>query len=289
MADARHLWPHWARLIRECRPITILGEQVESAIAHGWLDAVFDDLEREGYACGAACLPAASVGAPHIRQRLWFVADSERRPAERYRLDLGTAARDAESAAQERERIRHDAGHGESVGELAYTAGDVGESECARLEGHAWNARDGHESGREQADAAGSASAAGGAGDDVGHAASRGFRIDGRASWEAGHVDEPVTPWTDLIWLPCRDGKQRPVESAPERLADGSSCDLGLVRLSSYPDRPHEERLIYAPLIQKGKARVGRLRGYGNAIVPQVAAAFIQAYLDAERVECLTE
>jgi hypothetical protein len=53
------------------------------------------------------------------------------------------------------------------------------------------------------------------------------------------------------------------------------------VRLQSYPDRPHEERLAYAPLIQKGKARVMRLRGYGNAIVPQLAAAFIEAYLEA--------
>ena len=76
-ADDRHLWPHWARLIRECRPDTIVGEQVASAVAHGWLDAVFDDLEGLSYACGAACLPAASVGAPHLRQRVWFVAESQ--------------------------------------------------------------------------------------------------------------------------------------------------------------------------------------------------------------------
>src|SRR5690606_10764898 len=36
------------------------------------------DLESMGYAVGAADLPAAGVGAPHIRQRLWWVADSER-------------------------------------------------------------------------------------------------------------------------------------------------------------------------------------------------------------------
>jgi len=77
-ADDRHLWPHWARLIRECRPVTIFGEQVESAIAHGWLDLVCDDLEREGYAVGAACIPAAGVGAPHLRQRLYFVAEQAR-------------------------------------------------------------------------------------------------------------------------------------------------------------------------------------------------------------------
>ncbi len=77
--DPRHLWPAWFRLIRECRPYVVFGEQVESAIAHGWLDLVCDDLEREGYAVGACGLPAASVGAPHIRQRLWFVADANPR------------------------------------------------------------------------------------------------------------------------------------------------------------------------------------------------------------------
>ena len=76
-ADERHLWPHWRRLIGECRPATIFGEQVAQAIGWGWLDAVCADLEAHGYATGAAVLPACSVGAPHIRQRLWFVADAD--------------------------------------------------------------------------------------------------------------------------------------------------------------------------------------------------------------------
>jgi len=61
--------------------------------------------------------------------------------------------------------------------------------------------------------------------------------------------------------------------------ADGFSNDLGLVRLQSYSNHSHEERLAYAPLIQKGKARVMRLKGYGNAIVPQLAVEFIKAYM----------
>ena len=76
-ADERHLWPTWFNLIRECRPDVIFGEQVEAAINHGWLDLVQSDLEGEGYACGAAGIPAGGVGAPHIRQRLWFVADAD--------------------------------------------------------------------------------------------------------------------------------------------------------------------------------------------------------------------
>jgi len=76
-ADDRHLWPEWERLIRECGPATVFGEQVASAIAKGWLDDVYEGLEAEGYACGSAVLPACSVGAAHRRERLWFVAHSE--------------------------------------------------------------------------------------------------------------------------------------------------------------------------------------------------------------------
>jgi len=74
--DERHLWPVWFNLIQQCRPTTVFGEQVEGAVRHGWLDAVCSDMEGEGYAIGAAVLGAHSVGAPHIRQRLWFVADA---------------------------------------------------------------------------------------------------------------------------------------------------------------------------------------------------------------------
>ena len=73
-ADERHLLPVWIDLIRQCRPASVYGEQVSSAVAHGWLDDVYQGLEAEGYACGAAVLPACSVGAPHKRDRLWFVA-----------------------------------------------------------------------------------------------------------------------------------------------------------------------------------------------------------------------
>jgi DNA (cytosine-5)-methyltransferase 1 len=75
--DPRHLWPDWARLIRKCKPATVFGEQADDAIGFGWLDLVQTDLERENYAVGKAVLGACSVGAPHIRQRLYFVAHAE--------------------------------------------------------------------------------------------------------------------------------------------------------------------------------------------------------------------
>lgn len=75
--DERHLWPEWFRLIRQCRPAIIFGEQVASPDGLRWLDVVSADLEGEGYAFGAADLCAAGVGAPHIRQRLFWVAHAD--------------------------------------------------------------------------------------------------------------------------------------------------------------------------------------------------------------------
>ena len=86
-ADERHLWPAFHRLIAECRPAVVFGEQVASKDGREWLAAVRADLEGTGYACGAADLCAAGVGAIHQRQRLFWCADlhsakslGERRP-----------------------------------------------------------------------------------------------------------------------------------------------------------------------------------------------------------------
>jgi DNA (cytosine-5)-methyltransferase 1 len=83
-ADDRHLWPVWFDLIRQCKPPVVFGEQVSSKDGLGWFDLVSTDLEGAGYAVGAADLCAASAGAPHIRQRLWFVAHRQRE-----RLEVG--------------------------------------------------------------------------------------------------------------------------------------------------------------------------------------------------------
>jgi DNA (cytosine-5)-methyltransferase 1 len=72
--DARHLWPTFFNLIRECQPPTVFGEQVAAAIRHGWLDDLQDDFEAEGYASGAVVLPSGSIGAFHKRDRLFFTA-----------------------------------------------------------------------------------------------------------------------------------------------------------------------------------------------------------------------
>ena len=79
--------------------------------------------------------------------------------------------------------------------------------------------------------------------------------------------------WRDAEWLWCRDGKWRAVEPAPLGLADGLADSLGRMRLASGKE-------VFFPLITKGKNRVGRLRGYGNALCAPVAEAFIRAYME---------
>jgi DNA (cytosine-5)-methyltransferase 1 len=73
--DERHLWPEWKRLIEECQPAIVFGEQVTGAA--GWVRQVHGDLEALGYAVGGTPIEAASVGATHRRDRFWFVADAE--------------------------------------------------------------------------------------------------------------------------------------------------------------------------------------------------------------------
>lgn len=87
---SRHLWPYWRRLIAECAPSTVFGEQ--TAQAGDWFDEVCDDLEAMGYAIGANVLPACAVGHDHARHRLYFVGHSDRDGKSSLRLN-GEVAR----------------------------------------------------------------------------------------------------------------------------------------------------------------------------------------------------
>jgi DNA (cytosine-5)-methyltransferase 1 len=170
-ADGRHLWPEWLRLIRACRPGVVMGEQVAGVGGVAWLDAVSTDLEREGYAVWAADLCAAGVGAPQLRQRLFFVAHAARQRCE----GLDALLRKA----------------------------PVGRDATALSE-TAWGS-------------------------------------------------EARDPWGGAEWIGCRDGRKRPAQPGAFPLVDGAT------------------------------SRVGELRAYGGAIVPQVAATFIRAFMEATR------
>lgn len=205
--DERHLWPAFQWLIQQCQPSIIFGEQVASKAAGAWFDLVQADVEAMGYEFGCVPFPSAGVGAPHIRDRAYWVADAN---------NNGQQARsERPEAARHRNSISSDGG-----------ACGVANTSSAGLE-----KREGV--GRVQREEVCSqpGEAAFGCIDTNNTAPTNGF-------------------WGDVDWLGCRDGKFRPVEPGTFPLADGTS------------------------------ARVGRLRGYGNAINAEAAKAFIGAYLD---------
>jgi DNA (cytosine-5)-methyltransferase 1 len=78
--DERHLWPHMLRVISEIKPTYVVGENVRGLT--NWnggmvFEEVCTDLESQGYTVQPILLPACAVGAPHRRDRIWFVAYSK--------------------------------------------------------------------------------------------------------------------------------------------------------------------------------------------------------------------
>lgn len=83
--DERNLWPDTIRIVREVRPKWCLLENVPGLLSKPYVRRIFADLAESGYSVRWDCIPAAFVGAPHLRYRLWILAhaDSER-TGERY-------------------------------------------------------------------------------------------------------------------------------------------------------------------------------------------------------------
>ncbi len=85
--DDRYLWPEMLRVVQELRPAWVVGENV-AGIINLALDDVLTDLERAGYACRTFLLPAAGVGAPHMRDRAFIVANDDRDGCDGARLPI---------------------------------------------------------------------------------------------------------------------------------------------------------------------------------------------------------
>lgn len=105
-ADDKYLWPEMFRAVCEIHPFAIVNENVDGTIANGVLDIKIDDLEKEGYACQAYCIPAEAVGALHQRDRVWLVAiDSNNNVQIRKTGDISSAT--SEEILQKRHQVQH--------------------------------------------------------------------------------------------------------------------------------------------------------------------------------------
>jgi len=87
--DERWLWPEYARVIRELRPKHCLVENVSGLLVRG-LGDVLGDLAVLGYDAEWGCVSAASVGAPHLRKRIFIVGWDTRRRDDGERRDTFT-------------------------------------------------------------------------------------------------------------------------------------------------------------------------------------------------------
>jgi len=132
--DPRHLWPEMFRLIRECRPTWVIGENVAGIIKLG-LDEVLSDLESEGYATRTFNIPACAVGAPHIRQRLWIVAhaDSQGEPdGDTRQGQLGFGVADADRSGQSASAGRGQDNRNEARDDFGRRGEDVADASSGR-------------------------------------------------------------------------------------------------------------------------------------------------------------
>ena len=191
-ADERHLWPAFFHLIEQCAPAIVMGEQVASKDGLAWIDLVLTDLEGAGYAAGASDTCAAGFGAPHIRQRLYWLADATISGWREERADGGRFA-----GGNSAQGIAAGLEHGGMRGGMADSA-DFG-----RIGGRSSEASDGGDSPR----------------------------IEPERLCDAGNGSRPTNGhWRAADWLGCTDGKWRPVEPGLEPLAHGASARVGRLR-----------------------------------------------------------
>lgn len=75
--DDRFLWPEMLRVIREINPSWVVAENVRGIASQDGgmvFERVHTEMEHHGYEVQAFCIPACAVGAPHRRDRVWFIA-----------------------------------------------------------------------------------------------------------------------------------------------------------------------------------------------------------------------
>lgn len=274
-SDPRHLWPSWGRIIAEYRPHVIFGEQVAKKDGRAWFDVVSSELEEIGYTIGAAALPACGFGAPHIRERIYFVAHS----------DLAIVP---QIASTRHEQILRNDSDADAVADAASSRRTEGEDARANRKNEKENRRGSQES--EQSGSNGAVAEPERRRRKQRHTKKRRVQIAGkrgatrklgepsssrleRLTGNGEQREEPgriVSPqerpapeagptngyWGDAVWIECSDGKLRPI--SPE--------------------------LSFFPVVDGlASGRVGLIRGAGNSIVAPVASAFIETVIEELR------
>jgi DNA (cytosine-5)-methyltransferase 1 len=217
--DERHLWPAFFHLIEQCRPSVVFGEQVASPDGLAWLDLVQSDMEGTDYAFGALDQCAAGFGAPHIRQRLYWMAYTE---GARYegREQFRALGQEESSGVWMFGTGRHRKTNGLANNNSAGLAqqqcnGGIPRGTLVALPWEGTERVNGAVSGLAVA-----ASQSGRVPEHAGRAKS--FEIGGRGPTN-GH-------WRNADWLRCKDDKWRPVESSSFPLANGVANRVGLLR-----------------------------------------------------------
>lgn len=236
--------------------------EFEETITKGWLDDVYEGLESQGYAVGSAVLPAASVGAPHKRDRLWFVADYPGNRLGEKRIDITEAGSDGiigdggtmANATVERFQVsRTGSIHESEAQQQPQRSGSIlplDHSFQSILEGHAGN--DGGAEGwegeeRPVAETSSRSTVANTKCNQNNEEQQRSQGDEGeRSSDMPGRCGMDIN-WSTGVWINCPDGKARFVEPNVRLLVDGVQ--------------------FRRPL----------LHAFGNGIVAQLAAEFIKA------------
>jgi len=244
--DNRYLWPEMLRVIQEARPAWIIGENV-AGIVNLALDQVCADLEGQGYEVEPIIVPACAVDAPHRRDRVWIVAHSKLHGNQRTEQGINA--------------------------EADCLAEGFGTKDCSTWESIGTSKQQRRETEQRH--------------DDVADSVSLSERsAHGSKEWGCvrGRQDEDISQRNEM-GSNSSDSRENVADSVSERGCSGNSEreyaeDAG----QSSRDSRDNSRGVATWLAEPNVGRVAngipnrshRLKGLGNAIVPQVAAEIIR-------------
>jgi len=241
--DDRHLWPYLYRIISQSKPDIFFGEQVADAIRHGWLCGVQADMEAENYTLGAVVLGAHSVGTYHQRQRLYFVAHANNiqwRQQQQFKISNDQRAWDESSRRCKNDLESMEQPQSQRCRETRKCVYQSAQRLGKRCSINHETLADTH-----------------------------GYRLQVIVgTGKKNPVHYKTNPF-NYEPIQCTDG-YRPIKPGLEPLVNG--LPRGVL--------PSSYRGMAIDANHSAEARAMRLRGYGDAIVPQVAAEFMTACLE---------